>query len=143
MREIRSEIEIAAPISKVWSLLTDFNSWKEWNPITNEASGDATIGSKLSFTMCGKNGKDGPKYSPTVIVCENPTLFRWRVKMMAGLLFTNDRIFELKETSTGTHLVNTEAFGGAMAAMSWGKLKQFVPPMLNSMNEALKKLAEK
>lgn len=143
MREIRTEIEISAPISKVWGLLTNFDNWKDWNPMINQASGAATKGSTLSFTMCGKNGKNGPKYSPIVTICEEPRLFRWRVKMLAGFLFTNDRIFELEETSAGTRLTNIEAFSGIMAAMSWGKLNKFVPSMLNSMNEALKKLAEK
>jgi len=54
MREIRTEIEIAAPVTKVWSILTDFDNWKEWNPIVEQESGVASPGSKLSMTMrCG------------------------------------------------------------------------------------------
>ncbi len=37
MRELRTEIEIAAPTTKVWNILTDFDAWKEWNPIVNQA----------------------------------------------------------------------------------------------------------
>ena len=45
MRELRTEIEIAAPLTKVWSILTDFDNWKEWNPIVSQASGVASLGS--------------------------------------------------------------------------------------------------
>lgn len=62
MREIRTEIEITAPAFKVWKILTDIDHWKEWNPIINQASGAATLGSTLSITMCGKDGGHGPKY---------------------------------------------------------------------------------
>jgi uncharacterized protein YndB with AHSA1/START domain len=63
MREIRTEIEIAAPLTKVWSIPTDFDNWKEWNPIINQASGVASLGSKLSITMCSEDGKDGEKHA--------------------------------------------------------------------------------
>ena len=106
MREVRTEVEIAAPLKEVWSILTDFNSWKEWNPIVNQASGTASLGSKLRITMGGKNGKDGPKYMPVVTSFEEPKYFRWRATMMAGFLFTNDKVFELKENGAGTQLIH-------------------------------------
>ena len=105
MREIRTEVEIAAPLTEVWSILTDFNSWKEWNPIVNQASGTASLGSKLRIAMCGKNGKDGPKYMPVVTSFEEPKHFRWRATMMAGFLFTNDKVFELKRMESRTRLI--------------------------------------
>lgn len=58
--------------------------------------------------------------------------------MMAGFLFTNDKIFKLKETSSGTRLIHKETFAGLLVPMCWKKLNEHVAPMLNSMNEALK-----
>ena len=87
MRELRTEIEIAAPLTKVWSILTDFDNWKEWNPIIKNASGVASLGSKLSITMCGKegkNGKDGPKYMPSVTNFDEPKYFHWRGKVQSS-----------------------------------------------------------
>jgi len=143
MREIRTEIEIAAPPTKVWSILTDFNNWKNWNPIIDQASGTASLGSELSMTMRGEDGKDGPKYMPIVTNFEEPKLFRWRAKMMAGFLFTNDKVFELEETGAGTRLIHKELFSGMMVPMMWSKFDKGVPPMLKSMNDALKRTAEK
>jgi len=143
MRELRTEIEIAAPLKKVWSILTDFENWKGWNPIVNQASGAASLGSKLSITMCGKDGKDGPKYMPTVTNFEEPKSFRWRAKMMAGFIFTNDKVFELEEINSGTRLIHRELFSGILVPMFWSKLNNGALPMLKSMNDALKVLAEK
>ena len=143
MREIRTEIEIAAPPTKVWNILTDFDNWKNWNPIINQASGTASLGSELSMTMRGEDGKDGPKYMPIVTNFEDPKFFRWRAKMMAGFIFTNDKVFELEETGAGTRLIHKELFSGMMVPMMWSKFDEGVPPMLNSMNDALKRTAEK
>jgi len=146
MREIRTEIEINAPIEKVWRIATDIDNWKEWSPIIKEASGVASLGSELSITMVseeGKGGKDGPKYMPVVTNFQEPTLFRWRAKMMSESLFTNDKIFELERTTIGTRLIHKELFRGMLVPLFWSKLKSHVPSMLESMNDALKIKVEK
>jgi hypothetical protein len=144
MQEIKTEIEILAPPAKVWSILADINNWQEWSPIINASNGEASIGSKLSITMMGKEeGKDGPKYNPVIEELNEPHYFRWRAHMLAGFIFTNDKIFELEETKSGTRLTHTETFKGLLAPIFCGQMEKGVPPMLNSMNKALKELAEK
>jgi len=144
MQEITTEIDISAPPSKVWSIITDINNWQEWSPIINESHGTATVGSTLSITMMGKEkGKDGPKYNPTITELEEPKYFRWRAHMLAGFIFTNDKIFELEETNSGTRLTHKEMFSGLLAPVICGHMEKGVPPMLNSMNKALKDLSEK
>lgn len=58
--------------------------------------------------------------------------------MISGLIFTNDRVFELKEKHGGTELINKEEFSGLMVPLFWNKMNQFVVPMLEKMNKALK-----
>lgn len=144
MQEIKTEIEISAPPSKVWGIITDVNKWQEWSPIINSSQGETSVGTKLSITMMGKDkGKDGPKYNPKIIELNEPNYFRWRAHMLAGFIFTNDKIFELEETKTGTRLTHTETFKGLLAPIFCSQMEKGVPPMLNSMNKALKELAEK
>ena len=144
MQVIKTEIEISASPSKVWGIITDINKWQEWSPIINASVGDASVGTTLSITMMSKEeGKDGPKYSPKIIKIDEPNYFHWRAHMMAGFIFTNDKIIELKETSSGTKVIHTETFKGMLAPVLGGMMKKGVPSMLNSMNEALKKVAEK
>ncbi len=143
MKEIKTEIEINAPLEKVWSVLTDFNNWKNWNPMVSDVSGVPSLGSKLSVSMCGKDGKAAQKYQPTITIFASPKLFSWRAKMGAEFLFTNDKIFELEKTSSGCRLVHKELFSGLMVTLFWKKMEAFVPGMLSSMNSALKKQIEK
>ena len=141
MREIRTEIQISAPIDKVWQVLTDFDQWTDWNPTVKHASGSASVGSKLDITIDGGGSRDA-KYQPTVLEADPPKSFRWSATMMASFVFRNDRIFELRERDGGTELVHTEQFSGFMVAMMWGKLSSFVQPHLERTNKALKEKVE-
>lgn len=144
LQTIKTEIDISAPPSKVWSILTDINKWQKWSPIINESQGTASVGSELTITMIGKEeGQDGPKYNPVITALEAPNHLRWRAHMLAGFIFTNDKIFELEETDSGTRLIHTETFKGLLAPLFCGQMEKGVPPMLNSMNQALKETAEK
>ena len=142
--EIKTEIEISAPPSKVWGIITDIENWQEWSPIITASHGVASVGSELSITMVGKEeGKDGPEYEPMIMELNEPNYFRWRAQMLAGFIFTNDKIFKLEATASGTRLNHTESFKGLLAPVFRGQVEKGVPPMLNSMNKALKDLAEK
>ena len=144
MQEVKTEIDISAPPSKVWDIITDINKWQEWSPIINASQGEAAIGSELSITMMGKEeGKDGPKYNPVITELKEPTYFHWRAHMLSEFVFTNEKILKLEDTATGTHLTHIETFKGLMAPIMSGPMKKNVPPMLDSMNQALKELAEK
>ena len=138
MRELRTEIQISAPIDQVWQVLTDFDHWEDWNPMVTQVSGNVSVGSKLNITMRGPDTKDAMKYQPTLLEVNPPRGLRWRATMMSGLMFTNDRVFELSEKNGGTVLVNKEEFSGLMVPLFWGKMNLFVVPMLEKMNKALK-----
>jgi len=144
LQEIKTDIEISAPPSKVWSILTDINKWQEWSPIIKESHGTAAVGSELTIAMIGKKeGEDGPIYNPIITELDEPKHLRWRAHMLSGFIFTNYKILELEETDTGTRLTHKEMFKGLLAPIFCGQMEKGVPPMLNSMNQALKELAEK
>ena len=144
MQEIKTEIEISAPPSKVWDIIIDINKWQEWSPIIKSSQGEALVGSKLNITMTGKNKeKDGPQYKPEIIKLNESKYFHWRAYMLSGFIFTNDKIFKLEETTQGTRLIHIETFKGLLAPIFSSQMEKEVPVMLNSMNKALKQLAEK
>ena len=144
LQEIKTDIEISAPPSKVWSILIDINNWQEWSPIIKESQGTASIGSELTIAMIGKKeGEDGPIYNPVITELDEPNHLRWRAHMLTGFIFTNYKVLELEETSSGTRLTHKEMFKGLLAPIFCGQMEKGVPPMLNSMNQALKELAEK
>lgn len=143
MREVKTEIEIKAPVETVWTALIDFKAWSEWNPIVNYIIGKAEDQAKLKIIMTGANGTDGQKYQAEITEFNAPYAFRWRAKMMTGLLFTNDKTFLLSENNGITKLTHCETFSGLFVPLFWGKLSKFVPSMLNRMNTALKIEIEK
>ena len=45
-REMNTQIDIDAPPDSVWSVLTAFKSYGEWNPAIIAVSGDVSVGSQ-------------------------------------------------------------------------------------------------
>ena len=56
---IESRIDINAPPSRVWAVLTDFAAMPGWNPFIRSISGEAKQDARLSVLIAppGKSGK--------------------------------------------------------------------------------------
>lgn len=143
LMEIESEIEIAAPADKVWRVITNIENWSDFNPAINASAGVAKLGSEHSVTMRGEvPGEVGPTYMPKIMSFEDGKSYRWRAVMGAGFIFTNDKVFELQATQTGTLLKHKEVFNGMMLPLMKGFMQEGVPPILDEMNKAFKTQAE-
>lgn len=143
LQEITTEIDISAPPEKVWRILADIDKWQEWSPIIKDSRGTVAVGSELTITMTGKKaGEEGPTYHPVITDLEAPGYLRWRAHMLSGFIFTNYKVLKLEASGQGTRLVHKELFKGLLAPIMCGQMEKGVPPMLNSMNQALKALAE-
>lgn len=141
---VTTEIKISAPPEKVWNIITNVNEWQNWSPIIRKSNGVANLGTTLSIMMKGKTEEaDGPQYNPTIIQLDKPSIFHWRAYMVAGFIMTNDKIIKLEPTPSGTRLIHKETFKGLLAPIFYEQMEKGIPPMLNSMNKALKELAEK
>lgn len=144
-RVVTTEIEIAASPEQVWKTVSNIDNWKNWSPIIEDSQGTPSPGAKLMITMVGdegKNGKPGPSYEPVITVFEPSKNLSWSANMGANFIMTNGKIMKLEATNSGTKLIHKETFRGMMVPMMWEKFQNNVPNMLNSMNEALKKIVE-
>ena len=138
MKTITTSITINAPIEKVWNTLMAFDQWNGWNPIS-KAQGKAYLDEEILLTMkITKDNKKEMKYKAVVVELTPYTYFRFRAKMMAGFMFTNDKIFELSQDGDITTVIHKESFSGLMVSLFWKKLEAGVPDMLNTTNAALK-----
>src|SRR5207247_8663123 len=76
MLELRTDIEIDAPVERVWEVLTDFDRFPDWNPFIRRIHGKAQVGSRLDVFL-GASGTRGMRFRPTVTKLVPNRELRW------------------------------------------------------------------
>ena len=143
MEEIRTEIEIDAPVNKVWSILTDFKRHAEWNPFIREIAGELREGAQLQINL-GPPGKRAMRFKPIVQMVEPQKAFRWLGHLFFSGLFDGEHIFELETAGkNATRFIQREKFNGILVGFFRKSLDTDIKNGFIAMNEALKKEAEK
>ena len=140
MRIIQTSIEIAAPPSRVWEILTDFPRQSDWNPFITSISGPLVIGEKLTVRI-EPAGKGAMTFNPTVLIVEPGRELRWKGKVLISGLFDGEHHFRLERSARGTRFEQGEKFTGVLVPVLNGV---FGPTErgFNAMNEQLKRRAE-
>ncbi|MDR3080260.1 MAG: SRPBCC domain-containing protein [Streptomyces sp.] len=124
MRRISSEVQIDAGAEEVWSALTDFSRFREWNPFLVEASGRALVGQRLSLRFrLPDNGRE-MVFKPTVLVSEPGRLLRWRGRLGVPGVFDGLHSFVLTPRDGGTHVLQTEVFTGVLVPVTGPLIRQ-------------------
>jgi hypothetical protein len=143
MKELRTEIEIAAPPEAVWAILTDFAAFPQWNPFITEASGEQKVGGKLRIRVVPPSGK-GMVFKPTVLACETNRELRWLGRLGIPGLFGGEHGFILEPIHGGrTRLTQREVFTGLLVPLLARSLDDSTKNGFEAMNLALKERAEK
>jgi len=138
--ELRSEVEINAPPSHVYAVLTDFPRYELWNPFLTSVRGELAVGRKLSVEMSLPEGKIYVLEPEVTQVSE--LALRWRARFAAAALLEAEHLFLLKEAGPGvTRLVQGLNFSGFLLRFSGVALTQSARGCVY-MNQALKKRAE-
>ena len=142
-RSVDTEIEIHASSDRVWSILTDFSRYGEWNPFIVKVDGSAAPGTRLAVTtrlpvgvkMNFKLGLEELK-PPQEMIWTGQTLF-------PGLL-DGEHYFRVDRVSEDRVMFRQgEGYAGALLYPAWPFLKWSVTRSFNDMNAALKKTAER
>ena len=143
MKEIKTEILINASPEKVWKILTDFESYPNWNPFIVSIEENIRVGSIFKVVLHPPKSKP-MTFKPTCISMEPNKEFIWLGKLFFPGIFDGKHIFELQETSaTKTKLVQREEFNGLLLPLLWKQLDNHTRKGFELMNEKLKKEAEK
>ena len=74
--EIRIETQINAPANTVWSILTDFSRYPDWNPLIPSIDANLSVGSPVSFTLRA-HGLDLPVIGAEITNVARGEDFRW------------------------------------------------------------------
>ena len=140
--QIVTDVEIEASPQVVWDELTNFASFAGWNPFMVEASGTATLGSRLTVRMHPPGGSV-MTFKPTVTQAKAPERFEWLGSVMVRGLFDGRHRFELQGTESGTRLIQSEQFTGLLVPFLRKSLETNTRAGFEAMNDALKERVEK
>ena len=140
--ELRTDIEIAAPIETVWEMLTDLAAYPNWNPFIVSADGRANVGERLANRMQPPGGK-GITFKPTVTVVEAPVAFEWLGRLGLPGIFDGRHRFDLAPSENGgTLMTQSEQFSGILVRFVRTSLDTQTLAGFEAMNAALKARAE-
>ncbi len=141
MKEIRTEIIINASKEKVWSILTSFSDYPEWNPFIRSLEGQAVKDTRLVATLQLKDRKP-MVFKPVVTVSDEKKRFEW-LGTTALNVVNGRHYFILEEISEKQiKFVHVEQFTGILASPFHKKLAGPTRAGFVEMNKALKDRAE-
>jgi hypothetical protein len=141
MKEIRTEIDIDAPPEVVWRILTDFDSYGDWNPFILSIRGDARKGATLTVRIEPPGGR-AMTFKPKVVTFEPERELRWLGHLVIPGLVDGEHTLRVDPLDgERSRFVQSETFTGIFAALA-GKTLTRAETGFEQMNAALKERAE-
>ena len=142
MKTLQTEIVITAPAEKVWSILTDFEKFPQWNPFILKIEGKPIVNTRLRAEL--KNGKGVSVFKPIVLVAEKNKAFEWLGSLPIPGLFNGHHYFRIEAlSSTQVKFVHGEEFTGLLAGLIMKQIGEQTRAGFIAMNKALKERAER
>ncbi len=143
MKEIRTEIAINASAERVWTVLTDFASFPQWNPFITSAEGELTPGQTLTVRLQTPDGK-AMTFKPVVLVAAPNKELRWLGHLGMRGIFDGEHYFIIEGADNGgIRFIQGERFRGLLVPVLGflGMLNSTLQGFSN-LNQALKARAE-
>ena len=143
MVRIITSIEIAAPPTTVWRILTDFDAYPSWNPFVKSISGSQHPGTTLSVTLQPEGGR-AMTLKPRLLVFDAPVELRWKGQVLLPGIFDAEHSFQLSALESNRTLFrHEETFSGLLVPLTFrGALKRGTERSFEALNRALKHRAE-
>ncbi|QPV63488.1 SRPBCC domain-containing protein [Halosimplex litoreum] len=139
--EIFTAIDIDASPETVWSVLTDFDAYDDWNPRTR-ITGRAEAGERLVVAP-GPDAEGMPTFRPRVLRADEPTELRWLGHLYVRGLFDGEHVFAIEELDDGrTRFTQSERFGGVLVRPLLRLYGDDTEAGFEAVNAALKARAE-
>lgn len=143
MHDIKTEIEIAAPPERVWSILLDFPAHPEWNPFVRSITGNPKPGERLVVFIQPQGGR-GMTFRPTVLVAAANREFRWLGRFILPGILDGEHYFQIIPiTPNRVRFLQGEKFSGVLVPLAKSGLEGGTKAGFIAMNEALKARAER
>ncbi len=138
-KEIKTEILINANPEKVWSILTNFDNYPNWNTFIKSVKQEVKVGNKITVRIEPPQEK-GMTFKPRVLTYETNKELSWIGRLWFPGLFDGNHKFELIDNGNGTTTFKqSEKFKGILV---WMLNEENTKKGFESMNEKIKELAE-
>jgi hypothetical protein len=142
VKRIETEITIRGTPEQVWSVLTDFRKYPDWNPFIREASGEVKMGARLEVRIHPPDGRP-MTFRPTVREASPSRELRWLGHLGVPGLFDGEHVFQLEPTGVGqTRLRQNEEFRGVLVHLLPNSLFDKTRRGFEEMNRALRTTVE-
>jgi hypothetical protein len=137
MRRLETQIDIDAPPSAVWAVLTDTARYPEWNPFVESVEGELRVGARPRIQLRTPGGR-GLTIRPTVLVADPARELRWLGRLGLPRIFDGEHEFVLEPLDgRRTRLVQAETFRGVLVPLL-GRTLADTKDGFVAMNEALR-----
>ena len=137
-KEIKTSIQINATPDVIWSILTDFERYNDWNPFLKNIQGDVQVGNRIKVEA------GGMKFKPKILVFDENKELRWIGKFLFKGLFDGEHRFLIEDNGNGTSTFqHEESFKGVLVGLFAKKLDTDTKEGFEAMNQQLKLLAER
>jgi hypothetical protein len=141
MRRIEADIEINAPVERVWGILTDFAAYPKWNPFIVSIQGEQRAGGRLLVSI-RPPGHEAMSFKPKVVRFESGDELRWLGHVGLPKVFDGEHVHQVESLSGGrTKYTQSETFRGILVPFLGGTITS-AENGFREMCKALKKRAE-
>ena len=139
MPVVHVETEIEASATDIWDVLTDFETYEEWNPVFVEAHGEAKQNARIWMRVEPSGGPDRD-WVMRITEHDEPRRLEWVGTLLAPFVFRGLHAFELEPLEGDRTLVaNHERMNGLLSRFI--DIEQFHEEY-EAVNEALKQRVE-
>ncbi|MDT4291952.1 SRPBCC domain-containing protein [Methylomonas sp. MO1] len=139
---LHTEIEIAAEPEHVWSILTEFPAYPEWNPFILNIEGEVKLDARLKVRIQPSNGK-AMTFRPRVFAVEPGKELRWLGHFLFPNLFYGEHRFVIEPIADGRiRFTQSERFSGLLVPLFKKSLEKDTKMGFEAMNLAIKARAE-
>jgi len=141
MKRVESEIEVSASPEQVWSVLTDFRKWPQWNRVMPGLEGELVEGGRVELKLAVPGRRTSWQKPRLVRVAENREL-RWHDQVLHPKVFVSEHWFELEPTPNGCRVRHGERFAGWLTVFMGKKTLEKTARIFALMNRDLKQRVE-
>lgn len=143
MHLLETQIEISATAERVWSVLTNFSAYADWNPMVRSIEGSLEVGKPLNV-LIHPEGSKAMRFTPTLLAVIPNVEFRWKGKFLLPGLFDGNHYFKIENKPEGGVIFHQgEIFTGILVPLFKSSLGGSIKQGFIATNEAIKRESEK